>query len=262
MRALAYRVVIPALRALNHVIRALSSLTHLLQLRAEGLLRPQREWFDHYLDSNWQWGARGRSTFLERGVFSSLVIRPGARVLELCSGDGFNTRHFYAGRAARVVAVDASPEAVAHARRHNAASNVSYELCDVREGLPEGPFDNVVWDGALHHFTRQEAERVLALVKERMAPQAVLSGYTDVEDVPYAFRKLDFRDKADVAELLGPAFMHVMVLETPDPERINVYFFASDSRERLPLHQHSPTVIVRSGRRALRDAGARTSTAS
>jgi methyltransferase family protein len=246
-RALAYRLIVPPIRAINRIVRALSSLSHQFQLRVEGVLRPHSEWFDHYVDSNWQWGATGRSSFVERGVFSNLVIRPGAHVLELCSGDGFNTKHFYSGRATRVVGVDANAEAVAHAKRMNSADNVSYELCDIRETLPDGPFDNVIWDSALHHFTPQETGKVLALLKERMSPAAVLSGYTEVEDVDYEYRKVDFRDKSDVAELLGRAFKYVMVMETPDPERTNIYFFASDSRERLPLDQHNPNVLVRGG---------------
>jgi Methyltransferase domain len=246
-RAALYRLLVPPIRAVNRLIRSLSALSHRFQLRAEGVLRPQSEWFDHYVDSNWQWGATGRSSFVERGVFSNLVIRPGASVLELCSGDGFNTKHFYSGRATRVVGVDANPEAVAHAKRMNSADNVTYELCDIRETLPDGPFDNVVWDSALHHFTPRETGEVLALVRERMAPAAVLSGYTEVEDVDYAYRKVDFRSKADVAELLGRSFKHVLVMETPDPERTNLYFFASDSRERLPLDQYNPDVLVRNG---------------
>src|SRR3954453_910395 len=171
-RALLSRRALPPLRLFNRLVRSFSSLTHHFQLRVEGLLRPHGEWFDHYVDSNRQWSATGRSSFLERGVFSNLVIRPGASVLELCSGDGFNTKHFYSGRAERVVGVDANGEAVAHARRTNAAGNVSYELCDIRETLPDGPFDNVVWDSALHHFTPQETGHILALVKDRMTPGA------------------------------------------------------------------------------------------
>lgn len=247
VREVIYRLTVPVLRAVNRFVRGLSSFTHMFQLRVEGVLRPHGEWFDHHVDANWQWGASGRSSFLERGVFSNMTIKPGASVLELCSGDGFNTRHFYAGRAERVVGVDANREAVGHARRTNAADNVVYEVCDIRKTLPEGPFDNVVWDSALHHFTKSETFEVLALVKERMAPHGILSGYTEVEDIEYAYRKVDFRDKSDVAELLGHAFKHVMVIETPDPERTNLYFFASDSRERLPLDQHNPNVIVRSG---------------
>jgi hypothetical protein len=148
-----------------------------------------------------------------------------------------------------VVGVDANGEAVAHARRFNAAENLSYEQCDIRRTLPDGPFDNVVWDSALHHFTPDETGKVLALVKERMTPGAVLSGYTEVEDIPYAYRKVDFRDKADVAALLGRAFAHVMVVDTPDPERTNIYFFASDDRERLPLDEANPSVLVHSASR-------------
>jgi hypothetical protein len=244
-RAVLYRLLVPPLRAVNRLIRGISSLSHHFQLRVEGALQPQSEWFDHYVDSHWQWGAAGRSSFVERGVFSSLVIRPGASVLELCSGDGYNTKHFYAGRATRVVGVDANPEAVAHARRMNSAANVGYELCDIRETLPDGPFHNVVWDSALHHFTPEETGNILSLLKERMTPQAVLSGCTEVEDIDYAYRRVDFRDKADVAALLGRAFKHVMVMETPDPERTNLYFFASDSRERLPLDHYNPAVLVR-----------------
>jgi hypothetical protein len=246
-RALLFRLLVPPIRMVNRLIRGLSSRAHRFQLRVEGVLRPQSEWFDHYVDSNWQWGATGRSSFVERGVFSNLVIRPGASVLELCSGDGYNAKHFYAGRAARVVGVDANPEAVAHARRMNSGDNIGYELCDIRQTLPDGPFDNVVWDSALHHFTPQETGAILSLLKERMAPGAVLSGYTEIEDVEYAYRKVDFRNKSDVAELLGRGFKHVMVIETPDPERTNLYFFASDSRERLPLDQYNPDVLVRNG---------------
>ncbi len=247
VREAAYRLTVPVLRAVNRLVRGLSSFTHLFQLRVEGVLRPHGEWFDHHVDANWQWGASGRSSFLERGVFSSMTIKPGASVLELCSGDGFNTRHFYSSRAERVVGVDANREAVGHARRTNAADNVVYEVCDITKTLPDGPFDNVVWDSALHHFTKAETLEVLALVKERMAPEAILSGYTEIEDIEYAYRKVDFRDKSDVADLLGHAFKHVMVMETPDPERTNLYFFASDSRDRLPLDQHNPNVIVRTG---------------
>jgi len=246
LRELAYRSLVPLVRIGNRIGRAVGSLTHLFQLKLEGVLRPHGEWYDHYVDANWQWGATGRSSFLERGVFNNLVMTPGASLLELCCGDGFFTRHFYAARASRVAAVDANPEALAHARRHNAAENISYESCDIRASLPDGPFDNVVWDSALHHFTKGETLEILALVKERLAPRGVLSGYTEVEDIPYAFRKVDFRGKADVAELLGQAFRHVMVIETPDPQRTNLYFFASDSKDSLPLDQHNPAVLVRS----------------
>jgi phospholipid N-methyltransferase len=241
------RVLVPPLRLFNRLLRRISGAAHHFQLRVEGVLTPQAEWFDHHIDVHWQWPATGRSSFLERGVYNSLVIEPGADVLELCSGDGFYTRNFYAPKASSVVAVDANPEALAHARRVNGAENVRYESCDIRRTLPEGPFANVIWDSALHHFTPEEVGEVLALVRERMAPGAVLSGYTEVEDLPYAYRKQSFESKDDVVALLGRSFPHVMVFETSDPHRTNLYFFASDSAERLPFAPGNPHLSSSNG---------------
>src|SRR5580658_9273228 len=86
----AYRLFVPPLRAFNAWLRALTGSFHHLQYKVEGFLRPSAEWFDHEIDVQWQWIAKQRSTFLERGVLNTLAMRPGAEVLELCCGDGFN----------------------------------------------------------------------------------------------------------------------------------------------------------------------------
>jgi SAM-dependent methyltransferase len=247
LRTALRRVFLPPVRLINRLLRRVSRIGHRFQLGVEGVLSPQSEWFDHHIDVHWQWPATGRSSFLERGVYNSLVIEPGAAVLELCSGDGFNTRYFYAPRASAVVAVDSNREALAYARRVNRAPNIRYEWCDIRRSLPEGSFHNVIWDAALDHFTPDELREVLALVRERMAPGAVLSGYTEVEELPYEYRKQSFQSKDDVVALLCRSFAHVMVFETPDPQRTNLYFFASDSAERLPFAHGNPHVSSREG---------------
>lgn len=241
------RVLLPPLRLLNRMLRRVSRVGHHFQLRVEGVLTPHAEWFDHHIDVHWQWPATGRSSFIERGVYNSLAIELGADVLELCSGDGFYTRNFYAPKARSVVAVDANREALSHARRVNRAANVRYESCDIRRSLPAGPFQNVIWDAALNHFTAEEAGDVLALVRERMAAGAVLSGYTEVEDLPYEYRRQSFRGKEDVVALLHRSFPHVIVFETPDPQRTNLYFYASDSAERLPFAPGNPHFASQNG---------------
>ena len=45
-----YRLTMPVLRALNRVVRGLSSFTHMFQLRVEGVLRPHGEWYGDYGD--------------------------------------------------------------------------------------------------------------------------------------------------------------------------------------------------------------------
>jgi ubiquinone/menaquinone biosynthesis C-methylase UbiE len=224
------------LRAVNAALRALNSASHHFQYKVEGFLRPSAEWFDHELDAQWQWPAQGRFTFLERGVLSSLSIRPGGRLLELCCGDGFNAGRFYSSRAGQVLAVDHNPEALAQARRRHARPNVEFRKADIRSELPAGPFDNVIWDSAIHHFSIAEAAVVLASVHRVLADDGVLSGYTVIEpDESYAYTRLRFTDAVGLAELLTGEFAHVSVLETSDPLRRNLYFFASDLRAALPF---------------------------
>jgi SAM-dependent methyltransferase len=231
-----HAVLLPPLRALNAAVRRLSSASHHLQYKVEGFLRPSAEWFDHELDAQWQWPADGRFTFLERGVLSALAIKPGGRVLELCCGDGFNAGRFYASRAGAVLAVDHSRQALARARRHHARANVEFALCDIRAELPAGPFDNVIWDSAIHHFSIADAAVVLAAAHRALRDDGVLSGYTLIEPGNgYAYTRLSFADPDGLAELLAGEFAHVTVLETDDPLRRNLYFFASDVRARLPF---------------------------
>jgi SAM-dependent methyltransferase len=227
---------VPPLRGFNAGLRALCAVLHHFQYKVEGFLRPSAEWFDHEIDVHWQWVAKQRSMFLERGVLNTLAMRPGAEVLELCCGDGFNSHRFYAGRASRVLAVDYSTSALRHARRYHRRANVEYRRCDLRGEFPEGAFDNVVWDSAIHHFTEPEATAILTSAKARLRPGGVLCGYTVIEPhAVYAFTQMRFSSPEELVELLGGVFAHVAVRETPDALRRNLYFFASDTREALPF---------------------------
>jgi SAM-dependent methyltransferase len=224
------------LRAINSFLRRITATSHGLQYKVEGFLRPSAEWFDHEVDAHWQWPAQGRATFLERGVLNSLAIRPGGEILELCCGDGFNTSRFYAARAARVLAIDHNEQALVHARRHHARPNVEYRLGDIRGELPRGPFDNVIWDSAIHHFTLADAASVLSAVHGVLRHGGLLSGYTEIEpDDSYAYTLTHFSDPEGLATLLSGEFAHVAVIETPDPLRRNLYFFAADDLSALPF---------------------------
>ncbi len=236
LRARAHRLLVPALRALNASLRALTAGSHLFQYKVEGFLSSSAEWFDHEIDVHWQWPSLGRGSFLERGVLSALTIRPGAEVLELCCGDGFNAARFYGGRAGRVLALDHNEQALKHARRRHSRPNVEYRLADVRQELPPGPFDNVIWDSAIHHFTLAEAAAVLASAHRCLRAAGVLSGYTVIEPGDsYEYSRTSFAEPDDVLALLGSEFAHVAVLETTDPQRRNLYFFASDVQSSLPF---------------------------
>lgn len=247
----AKQATLPVLQLMNGQLRRLVSATHLLQTAIQSSLPPTPEWADHYVDVYWRWRSSGSWFFLERGVFSGLAIEPGARVLELCSGDGFNTRYFYSPRASEVVALDLNAEALRHARRNNAAPNITYVHADIRASLPEGPFDNVVWDAAIEHFSGSEIASLLASIRRCLREGGVLSGYTLIEpridarvnrgasDV-FEHHRSVFYHRDDLVEVLKAVFPCVTAFETRFPKRTNLYFWASDITSAVPFSPGHP----------------------
>jgi SAM-dependent methyltransferase len=243
--ALARRLgALPLVRALNALTRLIARATHRWQFALEWEAGPPPEWFDHYLDTYYGWTVRGVPYPWERGIFSLLSMSQGAEVLELCCGDGYIARHFYACRAARILAVDIDARAIRHAKRHHAAPNLSFVQCDIRTGLPPGLFDNVVWDAAIEHFTPAEIDALVKAIRARMKPRGVLSGYTLCERLggpSHPDHEYEFRSKGDLARFFEPHFANVLVFETIYPDRHNLYFFASDGD--LPFGARWPNAL-------------------
>ena len=227
------QLLISLLKGLNFGVREVSSFTHFAQFAVQWGFHPRPEWFDHYLDQHWQWSAKNNSLWVERGVFSRLVMKPNAKVLEICCGDGFNARHFYSSRASSIIAIDFDKDAIPHAKRYNSAPNISYVQGDIRDGLPAGPFDNIVWDAAIEHFTEIEISKVLQELVVRLGGDGILSGYTIVEAADgrkgNALHEYEFKDKEDLRRFFTPHFAFVKVWETIYPTRHNLYFVASQA---------------------------------
>jgi SAM-dependent methyltransferase len=209
-----------------------SSAAHRRLMRAQWSLPPMPAHFDHHIDLHYQWLRERNPLWLERGIFSLLALK-GGDVLELACGDGFNARNFYSMKSRRVVGCDIDPRALATARRKNAAPNIEYVSADIRVALPAGRFENIVWDFAfplVQYFEPAQVDGILRLIRERLAPEGVLSGYTlALHDEPagtqggYEFRRLE-----DLRAFLQPHFRQVVVFETLYPTRRNFYFWASD----------------------------------
>jgi hypothetical protein len=103
--------------------------------------------------------------------------------------------------------------------------------------MPDGTFDNVVWDAAIEHFTEAEAGRVLADIKRRLATDGTLSGYTIVEKTEgksLSHHEYEYKSKEELAAVLKRFFANVMVFENKSIDqfetRHNLYFFASDGQ--------------------------------
>lgn len=100
--------------------------------------------------------------------------------------------------------------------------------------MPEGQFDNIVWDAAIEHFTLEEVGHILKSIKDRLRPSGILSGYTIVERADgvksLSHHEYEFKSKEDLLAVLAPYFRRVTVFETIYPERHNLYFWASDGQ--------------------------------
>ena len=193
---------------------------------------PLPEFYEHNIGMFWGWKVTRQAFWVERGVFGLLTMKQGCRVLELCCGDGFNAHHFYSCRAESILAVDFDPKAINYARRNFRAPNVRYEVADIRTNMPEGTFDNVIWDGAIEHFTAPEISELVAAIKKRLAPNGTLSGYTFVEastgKPKFVHHEIEFDSPQDLARHFYAHFKNVKVFETVYSERTNLYFWASD----------------------------------
>lgn len=232
---------VPAARGLSKASRKASSAAHKLQFLVEwGGDNP--EYFDHFMDQHWQWSANQQSFPWERGVYSGLALQATAgdglpEVLELCCGDGFMTYHFYSAQAKTVTAIDFDKSAITSARKNCSAPNIRFLLGDIRTDIPQGAFDNVIWDAAIEHFTEDEITTLMQTIKSRLKPTGIISGYTIIEPEDGGSHlhqhEYEFHDKEDLARFLQPWFANVQVWETAHPTRRNLYFWASDSL--LPL---------------------------
>jgi len=213
------------------ISRAWVASAHRRLMHIQWALPPQPEHFDHHIDLYYQFLSTRNPMWLERGAFGSLVLQ-GGQVLELACGDGFNARNFYSLLATKVVACDYDPNAIATAKAKNHCENVDFILADIRTTMPSGRFDNVVWDAAIEHFTPDEIRKILKDIKSRLSPTGILNGYTIVEKADgkqLDHHEYEFQDKQDLLGLLAAHFQHVTVFETIDPNRHNLYFWASDA---------------------------------
>lgn len=228
------QLVVSALKGINSVVRKVSAFTHYAQYYAQwGFRRGCPEWFDHYLDQHWQFSTTHSSFWVERGVFSRMILKPNTRMLEICCGDGFNARHFYSTVASSITALDFDKDAIPHAKRYNSAPNIHYVLQDIRDGLPPGPFDNIVWDAAIEHFTEAEINKIMAELVSLLGKDGILSGYTIVEapdgQKMHTLHEYEFKNRQDLERFLTPHFAFVKVWETIHPRRQNLYFVASQT---------------------------------
>lgn len=235
------------LKKISHLSRNFASFSHKTQLNFDWTIKPEPEWFDHYCDQFYNFKICQNPIWVERGTFGLLAIKQGANVLELCCGDGFNSYHFYSGRASQIISVDFDKDAIYQAKKYNQAKNSTFILGDIRTDMPIGEFDSIIWDAAIEHFTESEIDDIFKNIKTRIKTNGILAGYTIVEAAhgkSLSHHEREFKSKADLMSFFKPHFKNVKVFETIYPSRHNLYFYASDGV--LPFDAEWDNMLVKS----------------
>lgn len=105
----------------------------------------------------------------------------------------------------------------------HSAENIEYLLGDIRIDIPDGPFDNIMWDAAIQHFTEEEIQSLMARIKKVLSPGGVLSGYTIIEghtgEKHLHQHEYEFHNKEDLGRFLTPFFKNVLVMHNVYKER-------------------------------------------
>lgn len=213
-------------RHLNSGLRRLTAFFHHLQFALEWQTGSIPNWFDHNIDLYYQWPRTGNSLGIERGIFSLMAMRPKARVLELCCGDGFYTWHFFSARAAKVLAVDIDSHVIKSAQSKYSRDNIEFRVIDIIKNMPDGIYDNIVWDSALEYFEAKEISALMMKISQHLDPNGVLSGHVILQEKFNAGQKFAFQSKSDLLNFMNPCFKHIKTFESIHEGRRNLYFYA------------------------------------
>jgi tRNA (cmo5U34)-methyltransferase len=108
---------------------------------------------------------------LQEQVLAATLHRRVTEVLELGTGTGeASARILAAHPEAFLVAMDASRAMLEAAEQRLPPDRVRFVASDIRDRLPEGPFDLVVSVLTVHHLDSNEKQKLYSNIADRLAP--------------------------------------------------------------------------------------------
>ena len=203
------------------------------------------KWFNHQIDKNYQWEKNGDSSWIERGVFSGLCLQKKSKVLEICCGDGFHAANFYSNKCASIICCDIDKFAIKHAKENNKRKNIKFVVGDIINNMPNGDFDNIIWDIAFAFneiFNEDQLFKILNNIKVRLTEDGILSGCTlilkkenPVRHLSDSSFKLD--SKEDLFNILSKTFKYAYIFELNSVHRHSLYFWCSNKKKNIPFSE-------------------------
>jgi len=171
---------------------------------------------------------------LIRGFYTRQVLAPGARVLTIGCGDGFNDYFFLSRIAGHIDAVDVQPEAIRIARRYHRARNVHFHTLNAaQECFPRPEYDLVVMDGCIAHFPAEAMDPLLRRIAACQPPHGFYVG-SEVMESPERMTHdhlQAFPEPAAMEALLARYFPVVQVWQEDGPRFSQVFWRCAGSRE-------------------------------
>lgn len=184
-------------------------------------------WFDHRLDeADWP----ERIFWVERGALGRFHLPMGARVLDLCCGDGYFAESFWSPGASRVDAVDRDRDALSLARAIHSKGNIHYYSRDIVRGdWPGVGYDLVCFFEAIEHLSEQDGKLVLERIWDALAPSGWLVGSTTAVDEAHRGQgnyehDNEFGGVETLAAFVGQVFAEPRVFPSYHPARTTLYF--------------------------------------
>ena len=220
----------PLVPALFHLLEKLTALASQLYFFLDWNLSSNGnpQFFKHELNL-YQWKYHPEKwSFSARGVFARSEMFKDCRVLDICCGDGSISYLFYSDIASQIFSIDNEATAISYAKENFKHPKITFQKNNLlKDELPQGPFDFVIWNAAISYFSEAEIDLVFKKIFQTCGQTFKLIGMVPKAN-GYIDHKKEFETKEVLEVFLKKYFSFVNVIEVDEGRAISFYFKCSN----------------------------------